>query len=339
MKLSKQALTKNVSVLVAASADGRMKKCMVIFKGQGQSTEDKLLLKRSDIIVSLSDNGLANDEIIAIWLKWIFPAFDFSNKLLIWDSFRAHLSQNTKNVLKSVKNLFTAVIPGGCTSLIQPCDVGINAPIKSRTKKLFDEFLDDPTQHTFTKNGNIRSLSKTQVCDTLVKVLKSINSDTVKNSFTCCGLSPESIPIDITCMKEGRPAESACDLVRKFWYDTSKHSEDASNDISDVDMIAEDIPELLIDDEENTNENDTANITVSAELNDTHLTNITVSAEPSDNNDTVSNQNIELCGTCPEIPYNISTYFCEDCKEKICSDCKRSHGIFRLTRDHIISPL
>ena len=30
----------------------------------------------------------------------------------------------------------------------------------------------------------------------------------------------------------------------------------ASNDISDVDMIAEDIPELLIDDKENTNEND-----------------------------------------------------------------------------------
>ena len=25
-----------------------------------------------------------------------------------------------------MKNLYTAVIPGGCTSLIQPCDVGIN---------------------------------------------------------------------------------------------------------------------------------------------------------------------------------------------------------------------
>ena len=51
----------------------------------------------------------------------------------------------------------------------------------------------------------------------------------VKNSFTCCGLNPESIPIDITCMKEGRPAESACDLVRKFWHDTSKLSENPSN--------------------------------------------------------------------------------------------------------------
>ena len=117
---------KNVTVLVAASADGRMKKCMVIFKGQGQSTEDKLLVKRSDIEVCYSDNGWANDEIIAIWLKWIFPAFDLSKKLLVWDSFRAHISENTKKVIKSMKNLYTAVIPGGCTSLIQPCDVGIN---------------------------------------------------------------------------------------------------------------------------------------------------------------------------------------------------------------------
>ena len=48
-------------------------------------------------------------------LKWIFPAFDLSKKLLVWDSFRAHISENTKKVIKSMKNLYTAVIPGGCT--------------------------------------------------------------------------------------------------------------------------------------------------------------------------------------------------------------------------------
>ena len=169
-----------------------------------------------------------------------------------------------------------------------------------------------------------------------MKVLKSINSDTVKNSFTCCGLNPESIPIDITCMKEGRPAESACDLIRKFWFDTSKHSENSSNEISEADMLAEDIPELLIDDDVNTAENNTANITVTAE-NDT--TNITILAELDENKVNPSNQNIELCGTCQELPYNIALYFCEQCEENICSECKKSHGLFKLTRDHIISPL
>ena len=50
-------------------------------------------------------------------------------------------------------------------------------------------------------------------------------------------------------------------------------------------------------------------------------------------------QNISLCGTCPEIPYNIATHFCSECNENICPDCKRSHGIFRSTRDHVISPI
>ena len=314
---------KNVTVLVAASADGRMKKCLVVFKGQGQSTEDKSIMKRSDIKVCFSDNGWANDEIMSIWLKWIFPAFDFSNKLLVWDSFRAHISDNTKKVITSIKNLYTAVIPGGCTSLIQPCDVGINAPIKSKTKKLFDQFLDDPTQHTFTKAGNMRSLSKTQVCDTLVNVLKSIESETVKNSFTCCGLNPESLPIDITCMKKDRPAEAACDLVRSFWFDSKKHLENPNNEITELDMIAEDIPELIIDnDEPSETLNDTANISIM----------------PESNEDT-ANQNLSLCGTCPDVPYNIAMHHCSECKENICSECKRSHGIFRSTRDHVISPL
>ena len=30
---------------------------------------------------------------------------------------------------------------------------------------------------------------------------------------------------------------------------------------------------------------------------------------------------VPVCGTCPDIPYNIATYFCTDCKENICSDC------------------
>ena len=49
--------------------------------------------------------------------------------------------------------------------------------------------------------------------------------------------------------------------------------------------------------------------------------------------------NIAYCGTCTEIPYNIATYFCSDCNEKICLDCKRGHEIFRLTRDHVISQM
>ena len=45
--------------------------------------------------------------------------------------------------------------------------------------------------------------------------------------------------------------ESACNLITKFWHDPSKYANDLSNDILEEDMIAEDIPELLIDEEQN----------------------------------------------------------------------------------------
>ena len=48
----------------------------------------------------------------------------------MWDSFRAHLSDNVKRVLKSTD---VAVIPGGMTSLLQPLDVGVNKPFKDKS--------------------------------------------------------------------------------------------------------------------------------------------------------------------------------------------------------------
>ena len=49
--------------------------------------------------------------------------------LLVWDAFRAHLPQRTKEVAVELKT-HLAVIPGGLTSLLQPLDVIINKPFK-----------------------------------------------------------------------------------------------------------------------------------------------------------------------------------------------------------------
>ena len=35
--------------------------------------------------------------------------------------------------------------------------------------------------------------------------------------------------------EKDRPAESACDLIRNFWHDTKKYSENPANEIIDSD--------------------------------------------------------------------------------------------------------
>ena len=66
-----------------------------------------------------NENGWTNDDVMKFWILRIFNSLESSfNRLLIWDSFRAHISDDTKKLLKH-KKIDHAVIPGGCTGLIQ----------------------------------------------------------------------------------------------------------------------------------------------------------------------------------------------------------------------------
>ena len=114
---------------MAASADGKKKKPFIIFKGKGQSKEVKELKKRKDIAIGCSDNGWANDQIIEEWLNYNFGDTFFFKRLLIWDAFRAHLSDATKGILKR-KRIDQIVVPGGCTGILQAPDVVWNKPFK-----------------------------------------------------------------------------------------------------------------------------------------------------------------------------------------------------------------
>ena len=53
---------------------------------------------------------------------------------LVWDMFRAHLCESVKDDIKK-NNTRQAVIPGGCTSLLQPLDVCSNKPFKGSMRE------------------------------------------------------------------------------------------------------------------------------------------------------------------------------------------------------------
>ncbi len=52
------------------------------------------------------------------------------------DSYSCHCSNEVMKFLNTHKNIFTAMIPGGLTYLMQPLDVCINAPFKKFLKTL-----------------------------------------------------------------------------------------------------------------------------------------------------------------------------------------------------------
>ena len=60
--------------------------------------------------------------------------------MFVWDMFRAHLTDQIKVRLKSA-NIIPAVLPGGCTSVLQPLDVCLNKPFKNKVPEQWNEWM------------------------------------------------------------------------------------------------------------------------------------------------------------------------------------------------------
>ena len=75
------------------------------------------------------------------WIDLVWePATEGQRAMLVLDSFSAHITPAVKQKLKSI-NTVPLVIPGGCTSKIQPLDVSLNKPFKSYVRKYWSDFV------------------------------------------------------------------------------------------------------------------------------------------------------------------------------------------------------
>ena len=60
--------------------------------------------------------------------------------LLVWDSFRGHLTDAVSEELEKL-HIHLVVIPVGCTSKDQPLDVSLNKPFKGILRKCWVEYI------------------------------------------------------------------------------------------------------------------------------------------------------------------------------------------------------
>lgn len=75
----------------------------VVLAGKADSTELKayIVFKRAiHEVKATSVNGWMNDALTAEWLKSVVGKFNFTPRLLAWDSYHCHISAATKEELK-----------------------------------------------------------------------------------------------------------------------------------------------------------------------------------------------------------------------------------------------
>ena len=147
-----------VTVVLASKANGSKLSPFIVFKGK---RVDKGLQKVIAVMCASSGNGWINEDLTHTWLNKVWGALAFSRRLLCWDAYQCHIQDSTKHLLSKLK-IDAAVIPGGCTSLLQVPDVSCNKPFKTYYREIYEDWLNDGEKAT-TKGGNMKPPTRVQL--------------------------------------------------------------------------------------------------------------------------------------------------------------------------------
>ncbi len=134
-------------MVVTITADGTVLPSMVIFKGKpnGRIANTEFATYPAPHRYRCQENAWMDKAIMLAWVDdilrpYIETAPDDVIPLLILDSYQCHMMGL---VVQKIQELGVEVkhIPGGCTSLCQPIDIGFNKLFKDRLRKLWISWM------------------------------------------------------------------------------------------------------------------------------------------------------------------------------------------------------
>ena len=103
-----------ITVCLTARGDGRKLKPFIVFAAAKRESKALREEFKSQCSISSSGNGWMNEELTLRWVKEILGRFSFNKRLLAWDTYECHMTDNVKQRLKDYK-IDSVLIPGGCT--------------------------------------------------------------------------------------------------------------------------------------------------------------------------------------------------------------------------------
>lgn len=146
------------TVIFCINADGTFMKPIMIKKGKTLrcltkvDTQDKMQK-------CFSNNGWVNCGIMIELLKNIYDVTKGLYAVLILDMYPTHVDDFvTKDAAE--KNITLVYVPAGLTGSLQPLDVGINGPLKAKSKKIFKRKRIENENYKIDLNGAIQNLNE-----------------------------------------------------------------------------------------------------------------------------------------------------------------------------------
>ena len=113
--------------------------------------------------------------------------FSFKKCLFALDTFKAHLTEDVKKLLKQV-NTDDVLIPGRCTKYVQTPSVVWNKPFKGQIMEYYDEWLVSGL-HQYTEAGDMKPASCHLVVEWILESWNRFQKNLAIKSFKCCRLN------------------------------------------------------------------------------------------------------------------------------------------------------
>ncbi|XP_068083943.1 uncharacterized protein [Anabrus simplex] len=184
----------HATILLACLADGNMLPPTIILKKNtldSQACDDDDVGK--DLLVLRQEDGLLDDSCMNQWLDLVWFKHVPGPNLLIMDCYGPHTSQSVREKFANCASEL-GIIPGGCTSKLQPLDVSIKRIFQMCIGKLFAKLNSQPA-NTWGCTSKFHMPTSSELLGWVRQTYHYIQTnkqETVRRSFLVTGFTVSS---------------------------------------------------------------------------------------------------------------------------------------------------
>ena len=177
--------TKRATFAMTVTASGKVLKPLLVFKGKsGERIEKREFpLLPPNIVYACQPNAWMDEDVMMKWVNTILRPY-VSNApaniipLLLLDSYRCHMMGSVVGAIETL-GVEVVHIPGGCTGLTQPVDVGVNKSFKCGLRREWERWMLEEE----ILNGVTRPPTRELISQWSIDAMESLSTEIVKNSW------------------------------------------------------------------------------------------------------------------------------------------------------------
>jgi transposase len=177
--------TKRATFAMTVTASGKILKPLIIFKGarNGRIVQREFPNYDDDMIYLCQSSAWMDEDAMLVWVDQVLrPHIESAPPgilpIIFLDSYRCHMMAS---VVSKIQDLGVEVehIPGGCTALCQPVDIGVNKPFKNRLRDQWEAWMvDEGLAH-----GTTSPPTRENIVQWARNAVANISSEIVKNAW------------------------------------------------------------------------------------------------------------------------------------------------------------